>query len=286
MAAPPLFAGGIFNYGDPFLNQPIYIYLWIMMLVLIALCWVVWRYPKWGAFKPFHGLYYAYKAQSQAAFIFNMGLISEIVSEREAKCIFDYSKWSYEGLSKIQAFLFNYATVFLDNIDLAHGLLYKFGGRNFDVEISKKFQSNEWESQSSVTTGGIHCDLILDADNWSVKNSPQHAIVESTAEQWNDANPNDQVHAYPKFQRMLTEGTINCPPGIEKTVLISWSRIDSCFPLGMTNKAPGPVREIALEMENEDKIQMSQYYLPLLMGSLGIAALIIIVRVGILVLKL
>ena len=278
--------GGVLNYGDPILNQPVYIYGWIIMLVLIVLCWVVWRYPKWGAFAPFRGLYYAFKAHSQAAFIFNMGLVSEIVSEREAKCIFDYAHWSYEGLSRIQAFLFNYATVFLPNIDLAHGLLYKFGGRNFDVEIAKKLQGYEWESESSVTTGGIHCDLILDADRWSVRESPQHAIVESTAEQWNDANPNDQVHAYPKFQKMLFDGRLKCPTGLKRTVLISWSRIDSCFPLGMTNKAPGPVREMALEMENEDKVSMSQYYLPILGGGLGLAALIIIVRVGILVLKL
>jgi hypothetical protein len=126
----------------------------------------------------------------------------------------------------------------------------------------------------------------LDADNWSVRTSPQHAIVESTSEQWNDANPNDQVHAYPKFQKMLFDGRIVCPPGLRRTVVIPWSRIDSSFPLGMTNKAPGPVREMALEMENEDKISMSQYYLPLLIGSLGIAAFIILARVGILILKL
>ena len=88
-----LFMGGILNYGDPVFNQPIYIYFWILLVIASILCWVAWRYGKWNALKPFHGLYYAFKAQSQAAFIFNMGLISELVSEREAKCIFDYSKW-------------------------------------------------------------------------------------------------------------------------------------------------------------------------------------------------
>ena len=211
MANTPLFMSGIFNYGDPIFNQPLYIYVWIMLVVLAVMCWVVWRYAKWDAFKPFHGLFYAYKASSQAAFIFNKGLISELLSERDAKCIFEYSKWSYELPNtkipvignKLQHIFFNYATAFLDNLDYTHALLYKFGGKNMDVEIAKKLQGYEWESESSVTTGGIHCDLILDADNWSVKGSPQHAIVESTAFQHNDANPDDQIHAYPKFQKML-----------------------------------------------------------------------------------
>lgn len=276
--AAPLFMGGALNFE--FLGVPLYVYSWVFLIILIILCWVVWRYIKWPQYRPFWGLFFAYKHQTQAAFIFNMGLISEVVSEREAKCIFDYSKWSYEGLSKVQAFLFNYATVFLDNIDFAHALLYKFGGRNLDTEISKKLQNNEWESESSVTTGGIHADLILDADNWSVRTSPQHAIIESIATQWNDANPTEQVHAYPKFQRMLTSGVINCPPGIKKTITISWSRIDAAFPLGMSNKAPGPVREMALEMENEDKMELKQYYLPILLGGIGFACILLILRVA------
>jgi hypothetical protein len=170
--------------------------------------------------------------------------------------------------------------VFLDNIDLAHGLLYKFGGRNLDVEIAKKLQGYEWESESSVTTGGIHADLILDADNWSVRTSPQHAIVESIAMQWNDANPSSQVHAYPKFQKMLTTGIINCPPGIKKTITIPWSRIDAAFPLGMSNKAPGPVREMAIELENEDKMEMKRFYLPILLGGIGFACLLLLLRVA------
>jgi hypothetical protein len=268
---------GIFNYE--LIGIPMYIYSWIFLLVIIVLCWIVWRYIKWPQFRPFWGIFFAYKAQSQAAFIFNRGLISELVSEREAKCIFDYSKWSYEGLSKLQAFFFNYATVFLPNLDYGHAILYKFGGRNMDVEIAKKLQGYEWEAESSVTTGGIHCDIILDADNWSVKDSPQHAIVETTAEQWNDANPEHQVHAYPKFQKMLLTGTLNCPPGIVTTVTVPWSRIDAAFPKGMTSKAPGPVREIALEMENEDKMELKQYYLPVLFAGVGFAVLLLVIRV-------
>lgn len=277
--ATPLFLGGIFNYQDPILGQPLYIYSWIFLAILIVVLWVAMRYGQWEKYRPFWGIFYAYKHQTQAAFIFNIGLISEVVSEREAKCIFDYSKWSYEGLNRVQAFLFNYSTVFLDNIDFAHALLYKFGGRNLDTEIAKKMQNYEWEAESSVTTGGIHADLILDANNWSVRTSPQHAIVEATAEQWNNANPSSQVHAYPRFQKMLTAGIINCPPGIVKSTLVPWSRIDAAFPLGMSNKAPGPVREMALEMENEDKMELKQYYLPVLFAGVGFAVLLLIIRV-------
>jgi len=282
----PLFLGGVLNIADPIFGQPLYIYLWLILIAFSILSYVGWRFGSWKNYKALHGLYYAYKSSSQAAFIFNKGLISELLSEREAKCIFDYGKWSYELPNtripiignKIRHIFFNYASAFL-NIDFAHSLLYKLGGKNMDVEIAKKLQNYEWEAESSVTTGGIHCDLILDSDRWSVKDSPQHAIIESIAEQWNDANPTEQVHAYPKFQRMLLDGTMNCPPGIKKTETIPWSRIDAAFPLGMSNKAPGPVREMAIEMENEEKVAMSQYYLPLLGAGVGFGLILLVARV-------
>jgi len=282
-----VFFGGILNYADPLFNQPIYIYSWIFVIICTIFAYIIWRFSIWAGYKSVWGLYYAFKAMSQAAFIFNKGLISELLSERDAKCIFDYSKWGYElpnsripviG-SKIQHILFNYASAFL-NIDFAHALLYKLGGRNMDVEIAKKFQNYEWESESSVTTGGIHCDLIADLDDWSVKTSPQHAIIESTAEQHNDANPDDQIHSYPKFQRKLLEGTLNCPPGIKKTVTIPWVRIDSAFPVIIANnEAAGSIREVALELERDEAAEFSKYYLKILFGCFGFAILLLLIRI-------
>lgn len=149
-----------------------------------------------------------------------------------------------------------------------------------DMEIARKLQGNKDEvSDSTTSLGGIHVDLILDSNSWSIPDSPQHAIIEYTAEQHNSLNPMDQVHTYPLFQKKLLDGTIVCPPGIEKTYRVNWSRIDAAFPLGMSNKAPGPVREMALEMENEDKMEMRQYYLPILLGGIGFACLLLLLRV-------
>jgi hypothetical protein len=279
MANAPLFMGGLFNYSDPILNQPLYIYLWLMLIALSILCWLGWRYGSWKSFEAMHGLYYAFKAGSQAAFVFNSGLVADLVSEKEAKNIFDYSKWSYEGLSKVQAFLFNYATIFLPKLDFAHAILYKFGGRNLDVEIAKSLQNFEWEATSSVVLGGTHVDLVLDSDRWSIRESPQHEIVESLATQWNDANPTDQIHAYPKFQKYLIEGKIDCPPGIIKGLTISWTRIDQAFPINVANsEAAGPVREMALEMEQEEAMEFRKYYFYILGGGLGFAILIVMIR--------
>ena len=167
----------------------------------------------------------------------------------------------------------------MPKLDFAHALLYKFGGRNLDVDIAKKLQNFEWEAASSVVTGSIHVDLILDSDRWSVRDSQQHGIVEMLATQWNDANPDDQIHAYPKFQKYLIDGKIECPPGIIKGITVGWTRIDQAFPINVANsEAAGPVREMALEMEQEEAMEFRKYYFYILGGGLGFAILIVLIR--------
>jgi hypothetical protein len=287
-----LFASGILNFTDPIFGQPFYIYLWLFILILAGICWLAWRFGQWEAFKPLWGIYYAFKAESKACFIFNTNLAMELVSERDAKCIFEYSKWNYElpknGTPVIgslfdwfQKKVFSYTTVFLENLDTLHGLFYKVAGRNFDVEIAKK-QENYfgWGVASSVNSGGIHIDMILDADRWSVKDSHQHQIVEYAAEQWNSLNENDQIHSYQKFQKYLLEGKIPKPEGIESEVLIPWVRIDSSFPVMVgDNATSGARRQEAIRMENEDATAVSRYYLPVLFGSMGFAILLLLIRV-------
>ena len=79
MATAPLFMGGMFNYSDPLLNQPLYVYLWLFLIALSVLCWLGYRYGRWKSFEAMHGLYYAYKSGSQAAFVFNTGLVAELI---------------------------------------------------------------------------------------------------------------------------------------------------------------------------------------------------------------
>ena len=280
MANEVLYFGGAFNFTDPLLGWQLYIWGWIAIVIASIITWVAFRYGSWEKYRPVWGLYYAFKGESHAAFIFNSELISELLSEKDAKCIFDYSKWNYKGLNKIQKIFFNYATVFLPNLPFAKALLYKFGGKNLDVEIAKKMQNGEWEQYSSATLGGIHTDLILDADRWSVPDSPQHKIVETTAEQWNDANPGDQIHAHPKFMRYLAEGKIKKPDGIKDFMVVPWSRIDSSFPIALeSDETEGAVRQFAKELEEEDnQTLISKNVHFILLGGMGFAVLLLAMR--------
>ena len=287
MSNEVLYLGGIFNYTDPLFGFQLYIWSWLALIFLSVIAWLAWRYGQWEPFKPLWGLYHAFKASSNAAFIFNMALICELWSERQAKCIFDYSKWTYEGIAAWQKPFFNYATAFLPDLDFAHALLYKYGGRNMDVEIARKMQNNEWEEASSVNAGGIHTDMILDADSWSVRASPQHKIVEKFCETHNQANESDQIHSYPKFQRLLSERVITAPEGIKPFVTIPWVRIDSTFPIDVgDNTTLGAVRQAAIEMENEDATSLSKYYFPILGGGFGFALLLLAMRFSIHIFKL
>lgn len=277
--AAPLFMEGVFNYTDPIFGLQMYIWSWIFLLILLVVAWVAWRYGQWDKYKPVWGLFYAFKAESQAAFIFNLGLVCELLSERDAKCIFDYSKWKYTGLSPVQKLFFNYTTAFIPEMPLAKAIVYKLGGRNMDVEIAKKMQKYEWEKHSSVTLGGIHTDMILDGDNWTIRDSPQHKIIESQCESHNDANPDDQIHSYPKYQRYITSGKLQKPDGIIDFITIPWSRIDAAFPILIGNNTmEGAKRQYARELEELENNSLSKYYLPILVGGLGLSALMLICR--------
>lgn len=274
-----LYMGGVLNFVDPLFGWQLYIWGWLAILFLIAVIWLGFRYGSWEKYKPVWGIFYAFKAESQAAFIFNAGLVCEMLSERQAKCIFDYSKWKYEGVGRIKSIIFNYATVFLPDLPLAKAILYKYGGRNLDVEIAKKMQNYEWEKYSSVTVGGIHTDIILDSDNWTIPESPQHQLIEKQCELHNDINPTDQIHAYSKYQRYLIEGLLQCPEGVKKFITIPWTRIDAAFPINVgNNETSGATRQYARELEESEGNPLVRYYLPILFGGMGFAALILILR--------
>lgn len=275
-----LFLGGIFNYTDPFFGFQLYLWAFLGIVIMTGIAWLAWRYGQWEPYKPVWGLFYAYKAESQAAFIFNRGLVSELLSERDAKCIFDYSKWKYEGISRLKSFMFNYATVFLPELPLAKAILYKYGKRNLDVEIAKKMQNHEWEKYSSVTLGGIHTDMILDADNWTIRESPQHIAIESQCEQWNDANPDDQIHSYSKYMRYVQENKIVPPDCVNQSITLPWSRIDAAYPVDSgANEDSGAIRQFAREMEEQDNNSLSKYYLPMIAAGVLIILMIAGMRV-------
>jgi len=281
--------GGLLNYVDPVIGLQLYIWAWIGLVVLSIISYLFWYYLGWKPYTPLHGLYYAYKAGSNAAFIFDTPLHGEMVSENIAKCIFDYSKEEYEIesvttpvfgklLSWVYTKIFYYPTAYLDNITPIEALIYKFGGVNKDVEIARHLQNGEWERSPSVTCGGIDVDIIVDCDNWTIRSTPQHRAIEKCARFWNDTNPDDQIHSYQKFQKYLLAGKINCE-GIKYTTNVSWTRIDIGFPLDLEESDwAGKRRAMAEEQYDGETISKNRLGMYILAIGIIVAILIMFVR--------
>ena len=278
------------NISDPFIGLTLYMWLWIFLSFFTICVWLTFRYGVWSKYEVLWGLYYAYKAQSKAAFIFNLDLKAELFSESQAKCIFDYASYKYTGFStaffglqgKVESLLFNYATIFLDDLDPLTAVVYKFGHRNMDVEIAKKLQNYEWDDRSSsISIGGTDTDIVLDSNRWTVKNSPQHKAIVNYCEIHNDGNPNDQIHSYMKFQRYLNEGKIAATGAlavIEPQTIVPWVRIDSAFPIDVEdNEQAGARRQHAEDEMNADANQFNKY----IPHVLGFGVLFAFVIVGI-----
>lgn len=291
-----LFLGGMFNIVDPVLGWTLYIWSWIFLLICIGASWAGWYYRGWKPFEPLHGLYYAMKNNSTVAFIFDSNLIGEMVAERDAKCIFRYAEDEYEievpdiriplfG-ALIQKFIiwyktkvFYYPTRYLD-IPSIQALIYKIAGVNKDVEIARLLEGGTWERSASVVCTGVPVDIIIDMDNWTIRNSRQHKAIVESAKFWNENNPTDQIHSYGKYQKYLQDGRIPIPNGIKITHMIPWQRIDAAFPLELEeNEWAGKKRQMAKDMEDEEAGIMNRLSIYLLIGGLAIAALILIARI-------
>ena len=282
MTGEVVFLGGLLNIVDPLFHLQLYIWSWILIAIFMAVSHVAWRYGPWEGYKALWGLYYAYKAESNAAFISGPQLYFNLVSEAAAKCIFDYRGWNYDlppsRLPDVfRRFAFYYPTAYLDDIDWAHAFIYKFGHRNMDVEIARKLQEYEWEESPSTTIAGTRVDIILDADLWAAKGTPQHKAIEAYALQWNAQNPNNQIHSYHKLQRLMTKGMIEIP-GVKSEITIPWTRIDASFPIAMEdNETAGYKRQKAEEESIEDAKPLVSPILVMVAG-FGFAFVILIFR--------
>ena len=293
--------GGLFNIADPIFGQPMYLYGFGLLLMAAGLVHLAYRYGSWEKFRPLWGMYYAFKAKSKAAFIFNRRMHAELVSEATAKCIFDYKQalsasgpvkynfdtHEYEPLSssglvgKIQGIIWYYPAAYLD-IDWAHQFLYKLGGANHDVDIAKKMQKYLWDDFPSLHSGGILIDFVLDAGNWTIRTSPEHVICERLADTWNETNPEDQIHSYAKLQKYLLMGIIPAPEGLSVVENAPWTRVDAACPTSTpSNLFAGARRQQELDDLEKRKNPYGQYIPLMAFGGLGFAALILAVRMTI-----
>jgi hypothetical protein len=284
VAGEIIFLGGIFNITDPLIHWQLYIWMLIIGCITAVVLHVGFKYGPWKGYEAFWGLYYAFKASSNAAFISGLQLYFIMRSEADAKCIFKYGSYNYELThsrlpDKLRRFLFYYPTAYLDDIDWAHALVYKYGHKNMDVEIAKKLQNYEWEEAPSTTIGGIRTDIILDADLWVPQDTPQHKAIEAACYEWNDAHPEDQIHSYHKFQRLMDTGLLKPPVGVKKEVVVPWQRVDSAFPISMEdNESAGFRRQAAEEMANAEANSLNRYIFPLICGGFGLPALMLLLK--------
>jgi hypothetical protein len=275
-----VFMGGIFNIVDPILHFQLYIWIWVLAFILGIGSYAAWYYGKWMPFEPLWGLYYAAKAGTDAAFVCGPQLYFTLNSEAEAKCIFDYSKWPQSPEPSlipwaIRKLFFNYASAFLPDLSPRDALTHKFAGINDDVRIAQKLQNGEWEGAPSVTVGTTPTDIILDADKWIDRTSPQHKIIEAVALEWNRENPGNQIHSYSKFFRLMDEGAFEVPAGLTPEVIVPWERIDASFPLALQDNEMGGYRgQKAEEDAQADKDQIKNLGVKVLIG-VGVFAAII-----------
>ena len=295
---PLLFLGGALNYMDPFFGLPMYFWACLILVVIIGLEWAGFYFLKWKPLAPLHGIYYSIRDGTSCAFIFNKDLVGELVSERDAKCIFHYENeidqidvpdFLSKFLDKpvigrmaywLAAKMFYYPTFYLDNLSLEDIFRGKMFKRNMDVEIAKHLEGGDWEESASVICAGVAVEIVLDMGRWTIPSSPQHRAIENYCRIWNQNNPKDQIHSYMKFQKYLLGGKLEQVPEIIKSYdTVPWQRIDAAFPLNFDpNEYAGKIRQMAVDIENEQKSPFNQYAIPAFLVCAGLGVLFYIGR--------
>ena len=243
-----------------------------------------------------HGLYYALKNGSTVAFIFDSFLVGELVSERDAKCIFNYAEDEYEidvpdhkfldkvpGFKKIQIWLrtyfYYYPTNYIDTITPTQAIIYKVGKVNKDVEIARLLEGGKWERSASVVCAGVPVDIVVDMDRWTLRKTAQHKAVVRSARAWNELNPKDQIHSYQKYQDYLLNSKIVCPKEIQIGFTVPWQRIDAAFPLELDeNEWAGKKWQKSKDDEDAELGIDKKFATYLIIAGVGFAFLVLAAR--------
>jgi len=296
-----MFLNGALNTA--FLGIPLYIYIWVFLVIMTALVYAGMYYLKWKPLTPLHGLYYALKNQSTVAFIFDSFLVGELVAERDAKCIFNYADDEYEidipdhpfldnlpMFKKVQTWwytkIFYYPTLYLKDITPTKAMVFKIGKVNKDVEIARLLEGGNWERSAAVVCAGVPVDIVVDMDKWTLKGTAQHKAIVRVARGWNEANPTDQIHSYQKFQAYLMDNKIPCPKGIQITHLIPWQRVDAAFPLDLDeNEWAGKKRQMAKDLEDSELGLDKKFATYLIIAGVGFAFLVFLGRWSSIIMK-
>jgi hypothetical protein len=268
-----LFLNGLLNYADPFLGLPLYAYLWALTLLLAVVSFVVLYFVMWKPMSPLAGLFWAQKHQSNVSLIFNKFGAGEMVTECDGKCIFDVENPREVEISDTWRRLDEIPETPLE------ALYRRITGMNRTVRFSEVKECHPLERVANVLVQGVKCDLIWDSDRWTVKDSPQHKAIVRAVELWNESNENDPILTYRKFNEYLLSGKILSPKGIEPVDVVSWARIDSEFPIMISeSQYAGKKRELIELLKGEGKEFLQKLCIWFLLAGLGIAVLITTVR--------
>lgn len=225
------FLGGIFNYPILFGVQ-LYFWLFIAGFLIIVGSEIFWRVTFWEPLHPFHGLYRSFIDNTKACLVGDLNLDWVLLSESAATIIFDPEEYDF-ALAEMGWWI------------RFRAWLYK---PDFSAAIAAQLEGKK-EEPTLITIGRIPTHLIIDAQWWTDRKSPQRQAIKKVCREWNKAHPDDQVHRFGTFIRYVDEGKIIPPEEVVMSYTIPWARIDAAFPLIRSDAAwAGFVRQLAEEL--------------------------------------
>lgn len=258
MATVPYpFLGGMFNTLLLFDVQA-YIWLLLGLVVVTVINEGLWRITFWNPMTPWLGLWYAYIRRTNAAFVFDLKLNWDLVSEGGAKLIFNK-----------------------ENYDLITGRFNRFRmwlfQSDFSVQVAKKLQG-DWEEAPLVTIGTKPTDLIFDAYHWTDKDSREREMIARCVEAYNESGP-DQIHSLVKFMDLALNKKITCP-NLRLTIKIPWTRIDASYSTERQDAAwAGFLAQLAKDMIDKPRNDLNKLAIVLLIFSGFICVSMIVMKV-------
>lgn len=257
------FLGGLFNIA--WFGIPTYVFIIILaVFITIAIHFGFWWF-YWRPLEYMHGIYRAYWDKINACFIGDLANRYELIPENKAKLIEpheDYEK--LYGNRTLLEVIKPDGTHFFDDKTPITRLAVWFGrkfGRNYDMMIAKGIERDIHEAPI-INANGIQIDLILDLDNWTIKDSRQRAELNRLADLWNANHPDDEVHTYYKIWNLINQNKlVPAEDTIRHKTIVPWPRILAAFP-PEENEASyaGYERQLSEDMSEKEQAEYRKYF--------------------------
>ncbi len=263
MVEQPFF-GGLFN--SSFWGQPLYVFFIPLVPLAYFLAWAYWGHLQWGMMSPFHGLWNAMNSRSEVVFKTDERLNFVLTSEAGACLVFEKDR--YNSLVKHKYPFLTPISNWLRPVDQS-------------VDFAK-FLQGSWESKPMVNIGSIPGSILVDIKGWTGLISPERAAIAKECDLWNETNESDQVHSLSKAWRLMNEGKIPVPRGVDLYTTIKWIRIDNSYPR-IRNSASwgGFVRQLAENIARGDYnkgMSMTTAGIVVFIACLAISAMMFIMK--------